>query len=68
MCVLCRSQIVSLTRELELKGTQLLWETTKLTETEAKLYKIEQEKSKMANSLCKLRLQLQESKEKENEG
>ena len=68
MCVLCRSQIASLTRELELKRTQLLWETTKLTETETKLYKIEQEKAKMANSLCKLRIQLQESKEKENEG
>lgn len=63
-----RSQISSVSRELELKRTQLLWESTKLTETEAKLYKTEQDKSKIANTLCKLRLQLQESKDKENEG
>ena len=54
-------------KELELKNTQLLWETAKLSEAEAKLHKCEQEKAKYVNESTKTRMKLQEVKEKEND-
>ena len=62
-----RELVSSVRKELELKNTQLLWETAKLSETEAKLHKCEQEKAKYVNESTKTRMKLQEVKEKEND-
>ncbi|XP_019849763.1 PREDICTED: protein Spindly-like [Amphimedon queenslandica] len=59
--------LCSVRKELETQATQLAWEGTKLTNVEAKLHKTEQEKAKLLNDATKMRLRLQEVKEKENE-
>ena len=60
--------MLSLKKELDLKETQLLWESNKLMEAEANLHRAEQERAKMVTSVCRLNLKLTEAKEKENEG
>lgn len=53
--------------ELELKSTQLVWETTKLSESESKLHKCEQERAKLVNDATKMSLKLSETTEREND-
>lgn len=55
-------------KELDLKRTQLLWETTKLSETEAKLYQSQQEQAKLRKDQTKLRIRNQETEEKLQQG
>lgn len=50
--------------ELELKRTQLLWETNKLSEAEAKLHQSQQEQAKLRKEQTKLRMRNQETEEK----
>ncbi len=47
-----------------MKRTQLLWETNKLSDTEARLHHSEQEQAKSKKEVTKLRLRLQEAVEK----
>lgn len=57
----------SIRKELDLSTTQLVWETTKLRDTEGKLHKSEQDKAHLINDCTKMRLRLTEVKEKEND-
>lgn len=59
--------VSGLREDLDLKTTQLLWESSKLTDTEAKLHKCEQDKSRLINEVCKIKIKLQETRDKENE-
>ena len=49
--------------ELELKRTQLLWETNKLSDAEAKLYRSQQEEAQLRKEQSKLCMRLQERRE-----
>ena len=60
--------MMTLKQELDRKETQLLWESNKLTEAEAKLHRAEQDRAKMVNNVCKMSMKLTEAREKENEG
>ena len=51
-----------------MKRTQLLWETNKLSEAEAKLHHSEQEQAKLKKEVTKLKLRLQETMEKMDQG
>jgi len=55
-------------REVDMKRTQLLWETNKLSEAEAKLHHSEQEQAKLKKEVTKLKLRLQETMEKMDQG
>ena len=55
-------------KELDLKRTQLLWESNKLSEAEAKIHHTEQEMARLKKEFTKLKMRLQESTEKLNEG
>ena len=59
---------MSVLKELDLKRTQLLWESNKLSETEAKLYHSEQEQAKHKKEMTKLRIKMQETLEKLDQG
>lgn len=63
-----RNDYSSLLKELDMKRTQLLWETNKLSETEAKLYHSEQEQARHKKEVTKLRIKMQESLEKIDQG
>ena len=58
----------SVINELDLKRTQLLWESNKLSEAEAKIHHTEQELAKVKKEYTTLRMKLQESTEKLTEG
>ncbi len=58
----------SVIKELDLKRTQLLWESNKLSEAEAKIHHTEQEMARLKKEFTKFKMRLQESKEKLNEG
>ncbi len=60
----CRAEKARTLRELDMKRTQLLWETNKLSDTEARLHHSEQERAKVKKEITKLRLRLQETTEK----
>ena len=47
-------------KELDLKRTQLLWETNKLSEAEAKLHQSQQDQAKLRKEQTKLRIKNQE--------
>ena len=51
-----------------MKQMQLLWETNKLSEMEAKLHQSEQERAKLKKETTKLKLRLQETTEKLDQG
>ena len=51
-----------------MKRMQLLWETNKLSEMEAKLHQSEQERAKLKKEATKLKLRLQETTEKLDQG
>lgn len=55
-------------KEVDMKRTQLLWETNKLSEAEAKLHHSEQEQAKLKKEVTKLKLRLQETMEKMDQG
>ena len=63
-----RSDKSSILRELDMKRTQLLWETNKLSDTEARLHHSEQERAMIRKEVTKLRMRLQETMEKVIEG
>lgn len=54
-------------RELELKRTQLLWEANKLSEAESRLHLCEQERAQLRRELSKVRMRLQEERERNSE-
>ena len=58
----------SVLRELDMKRTQLLWETQKLSDVEGRLHHGQQEQAKARRELTKLRLRLQETLEKLAQG
>lgn len=64
----CRSQYSALLAEMDIKRTQLVWESNKLSEAESKLYHCEQQHARKREDLTKLRIRLQESSEKLNQG
>lgn len=66
--IFCRNSCASVTKELDLKRTQLLWEANKLSETETKLHHSEQEQAKLRKEQTKLRMRLQEAMEKLEQG
>ena len=51
-----------------MKRTQLLWESNKLSEAETKIHYTEQEMARLKKEFTKLKMRLQESTEKFNEG
>ena len=51
-----------------MKRTQLLWESNKLSEAEAKIHHTEHEMARLKKEFTKLKMRLQESTEKLNEG
>lgn len=55
-------------KELDMKRTQLLWESNKLSEAEAKIHHTEHEMARLKKEFTKLKMRLQESTEKLNEG
>ncbi len=63
-----RASHTSAMNELELKRTQLLWETNKLSEAEAKLHQSQQEQAKLRKEQTKLRMRNQETEEKFEQG
>lgn len=62
-----RSQQSAVLKELDVKRTQLVWESNKLTEAESKLYHSEQQNARRKEELTKIRIRLQESTEKMNQ-
>ncbi len=64
----CRSQHSAALTDLDVKRTQLVWESNKLSEAESKLYHSEQQHARKREDLTKLRIRLQESSEKLNQG
>ena len=66
--VMYRTSHLSVIKELDLKRTQLLWETNKLSETETKLYQSQQELAKLRKDQSKLRMRNQETLEKLEQG
>ena len=63
-----RKEKAEVTKELELKRKQLIWEGNKLSEAETKLHHSEQEQARLMSEATKLRLKLQEAVGKEREG
>ena len=57
-----------MTKELEVKGLQLVWETQKLRETEAKLHHKEQEMARGKKESSMLKMKLHELQEKMDKG
>ena len=55
-------------KELDMKRTQLVWESNKLSEAESKLYHSEQLNARKKEELTRLRIRLQETMEKLNQG
>ena len=55
-------------KDLDVKRTQLVWESNKLSEAESKLYHSEQQNARKKEELTKLRIRLQESMEKLSQG
>ena len=51
-----------------MKRTQLLWESNKLSEAEAKIHHTEQEMARLKKEFTKVRMKLQESSERLAEG
>ena len=62
LCVYRKSH-ASVINELELKRTQLLWETNKLSDAEAKLYRSQQEEAQLRKEQSKLCMRFQEKRE-----
>ncbi|XP_064399645.1 protein Spindly-like [Halichondria panicea] len=62
-----KSQQSAVLKELDVKRTQLVWESNKLTEAESKLYHSEQQNARRKEELTKIRIRLQESTEKMNQ-
>lgn len=54
--------------ELDLKRTQLLWETTKLSEAEAKLHHSQQEHAKLRKDQTKLHMRNQDTLDQLEQG
>lgn len=55
-------------KELDLKRSQLLWETNKLSEAETKLYHSQREQAKLRKDHNKLQLRIQEVMENLEQG
>ena len=51
-----------------MKRMQLLWETNKVSERDAKLHHSDQERAKLKKEITKLKLRLQETTEKLDQG
>ena len=68
ICIYFRGDHNSVIKELDMKRTQLLWESNKLSEAEAKIHHTEQEMARIKKEFTKLKMRLQESTEKLNEG
>ena len=64
----CRNNHAQLLKELDLKRTQMAWESNKLSEAESKLYHSEQQNARKKEELTKLRIRLQEATDKLNQG
>ena len=64
----CRKENSGVTKELEVKGLQLVWETQKLRETEAKLRHKEQEMARGKKEVSIMKLKLHELQEKMDKG
>ena len=64
----CSGEKASVLRELDMKRTQLLWETQKLSEVEGRLHHSQQEQARVRRELTKLRMRLQETTEKLAQG
>lgn len=54
--------------ELELKRTQMIWETNKLCEAEVKLHQSEREQAKLRQQQAKLQIRNQETLEELEKG
>ena len=65
---MCRASRAAVMSELDLKRTQWLWETNKLSEAEAKLHRSQQEQAKLRKEQTKLRMRHQETEEKLEQG
>ena len=63
-----RKEIATLTKDLEVKGLQLVWETQKLRETEDRLHRREQEMARGQKEVSIFKLKLQEMLEKLEQG
>ena len=63
-----RKENCTVTKDLEMKGLQLVWETQKLRETEARLHHKEQEMARGKKELLVLKLKLHEQQEKLEKG
>lgn len=55
-------------KELDLKRTQMIWETNKLCEAEAKLHQSEREQAKLRKQQSKLHVRNQENLEELEKG
>ena len=65
---LCRVSHSAVLKELDLKRTQLLWESNKLSEAEVKIHRTEQEIALLKKEFTKLKMKQQENLEKLAEG
>ena len=70
MCIIVanRKSHSAVTKELDLKRTQLLWESNKLSEAEAKLHQSQQEQAKFKKEQTKLRMKIHEVIEELEQG
>ncbi len=57
-----------MTTELDLKRSQLLWESNKLSEAESRLHQAQQEQAKLRKDRSKLHLKAQEVMEELDQG